>query len=309
MNIPSFFLLLENMMSLSHLSLVLLVMAIWGFSFVVISLGLAEISPLMLCLVRFFFTCFPAIFFVARPLAPFRLVMMYGLVVMALQFSLLFIGMKTGMTAGLASLVMQVQVFFTMILAVLFLNEKINVWQVLGALVAFFGLGIIGFNMGVQGSLLGFLLVFIAAGMWGYGNMLTKKLGSINMLSLVVWGSLFAWPPMLLMVVYVEGAQSIIVATQHLSWTLVGAIVYMVLPNTLFGFSVWSWLLSRHPIITIAPFTLLVPVAGMLSAVWILNEPLQTWKMWAAAFIVLGLCIHLWAPSKNKICYDLESKG
>lgn len=124
-------------MRLHHIALAIMVVAIWGFNFVVIKVGLKEIPPILLCALRFFLAAFPAIFFVKRPDVPLRMVVVFGLVMFSLQFALLFSGMYAGTTAGLASLVLQLQVFFTVLLAVIFLAEKPSVWQIVGALVSF----------------------------------------------------------------------------------------------------------------------------------------------------------------------------
>lgn len=283
-------------MQLFHILLALLVVIVWGFNFVVIKVGLEEISPLLLGFARFFLTSIPAVFFIKRPAAPFKMVIWYGLVMFALQFSLLFIGMYAGITPGLASLLLQLQVFFTVLLAMIFFGEKLRPWQIVGALVSFAGIAFVAMNLGGSITVSGFLLVIGAAASWGAGNVISKKIGKVNMVSLVIWGSLIAWPPLLLISFIMEGADIVFYTFQHITWLSGGAVLYITYLSTLFGFGVWSWLLHHHPLGTIAPFTLLVPVFGILSSVLVLGEPLQSWKIFAALLVIFGLCINLLVP-------------
>ncbi len=283
-------------MSLRHLSLVLVVVLVWGFNFVVIKVGLQEIPPLFMVFLRFFFTSIPAVFFIKRPAVPLHLILQYGLILFALQFSLLFWGLSEGLAPGLASILLQLQAFFTILLAFFYFGEKPNLWQILGGLISFSGIGLVGMNLGGDITLPGLLLVISASFFWGFGNILSKKMGKINMLSLVIWGSLVAWPPMLLVSYFVEGGDAIANCLKNFSWTTFGAVFYIVFLATWFGFGVWNWLIQRHSLTIVAPFTLLVPIIGILSCVLCLDEVLYTWKLLAAILIISGLCINVLGP-------------
>jgi O-acetylserine/cysteine efflux transporter len=279
-----------------HLLAALTVVTIWGFNFVVIKVGLKEIPPILLCALRFTFAALPAVFFIKRPAVPWAKLVQFGLVQFALQFALLFGGMKLGMSAGLASLALQLHVFFTISLAVLFLSERPNVYQLWGAALAFTGIGVVALNVGGDVTVLGLLCVLSAAVCWGLGNLISKQVGKVDMLALVVWGSLVAPLPLLALSLMVEGPERIAYSLTHLSWQGVASVAYLVYPTTLFGFALWSWLLSRYPVASVAPLTLLVPIVGMASAAWVLGEPLQSWKLLAALLVMAGLCINVLGP-------------
>jgi O-acetylserine/cysteine efflux transporter len=281
---------------LHHIALAIMVVAIWGFNFVVIKVGLKELPPILLCALRFFLAAFPAIFFIKRPDAPLRMVVVFGLVMFSLQFALLFSGMHAGTTAGLASLVLQLQVFFTVLLAVIFLAERPSVWQIVGALVSFSGIGLVAANIGGEVSAYGLILIVAAAATWGVGSLISKKLGKVDMLALVVWASFVAWPPLLVLSFFLEQGSWNIGVISHISWLTIGAIGYMVYPVTLLGFGAWSWLFSRYPAATVAPFTLLVPIFGFGTSTLVLGEPLFQWKINAAILVIMGLCINLFGP-------------
>ncbi|BCA96639.1 O-acetylserine/cysteine exporter [Legionella antarctica] len=283
-------------MPIPHLLLTLLVVVIWGLNFIFVKLGLEEISPLLLCAVRFFLASIPAVFFVKPPGAHFRIIALYGLVMFALQFSLVFMGMHAGMTAGMASLIMQVQVFFSMFFAVLFLGEQPSISQIAGALVAFMGIGLVAMHFDTNVSLPGFILILAAAATWGVGNLITKKIKTTNFVAIIVWGSFVACLPMFLLSFIFEGPQRIAASYHHLTWQGIGSLLYIVYASTWVGYGIWNWLLGRYSVGMIVPFTLLVPVVGILSSMLLLGEPFQLWKLNACLLVISGLCINILSP-------------
>jgi len=278
-----------------HFLFALAMIAVWGFNFVVVKVGLEGLPPIFFCFARFFLASLPWVFFVKRPQAPFRWLFAYGLIMFALQFSILFIGIRAGVSAGLASILLQVQAFFSILLAILFLGEKLTAWQVVGGLVAFLGIGWVGVNIGGDVTMSGLLLVTAAAALWGGGSIISKKMGKINMAALVVWGSLIAWPPLLAVSLFLEGPE-ILSAIERLSWTSTCAVFYIAYLSTLFGFGIWNWLISNYPVSKVSPFTLLVPIVGMGSSALVLGEELQYWKLLAGVLVIGGLCLHLLGP-------------
>jgi len=280
-------------MQFLHLALAILVVVIWGFNFVVIQIGLQEIPPLLLCFSRFFLTSIPAIFFVKRPQIPFKMLLLYGLTMFVLPFSLLFIGMHAGLSASLASLLLQTQAFFTIFLALLFFKEKMHLLQSIGACIACLGMLIVGLNLGQSITLSGLILVISAAFAWGLGNITSKKIGKVNILSLVIWGSLIAWPPLLAASLLTTGLDKVLYTLKHLSYLSGGAVLYITYLSTLIGFIIWSFLIRHYPLGTVAPFTLLVPIIGFISSFFVLGEPLEAWKIIAGLLVILGLAINI----------------
>lgn len=276
-----------------HLFLTLLVVIIWGINFIFVKLALIEISPTLLCALRFILASVPAIFFIKPPKAPFKVVVSYGLIMFALQFSLVFFGMAAGMTSGMASLIMQTQVFFSMFFAAILVGEKTNVWQLIGALVSFTGIGLVALHFDANITFLGFICILAAAATWGFGNLITKKTKQISMIALVVWGSFVAALPMSILSLFWDGPHAIYSNLQQLSWLGISSVFYIVYLSTWVGYGVWNWLLSRYAVGSIVPFTLLVPVVGVISSIIILGEPFQLWKLAAGLLVISGLFINL----------------
>lgn len=276
-----------------HLLAAIGIVAIWGFNFVVIKLGLKDLPPLLLCALRFTLAALPAVFFVKKPDVPFGTIVTYGLVMFGIQFAFLFGGMNLGVSAGLASLTLQLQAFMTIGLSAWLLGERPSRFQISGAVLAFSGIALVAGNVGGDVSALGLSAVVLAALAWACGNLLAKRMGKVNMFALVIWGSLVVPIPLFVLALLVEGPERIVESLSHLRWSSIGAIAYLVYPTTLLGFAVWNRLLGLYPAASVAPLTLLVPVFGMASSVVVLGEELQAWKVMAFFLVILGLCVNL----------------
>ncbi len=281
-----------------HILLALIIVAIWGVNFAIIKLGLRQVSPLALGVMRFVLAAVPWIFFVPRPNVPLRMIVAYSFLIFALQFGFLFTGMAVGMSAGLASLILQLQVFFTIGLSMVVLGERPTLWQLAGAILAFCGVALVAFNVGGDVTLIGLVLLVAAAASWGGGNVVSKRISQqalVNVFGLVVWGSLFAVPPLVAVALIID-RQAFLDSFTHLDWVSAGSIAYIVYLSTLFGFAAWAGLLGRYPVSTVAPFTLLVPVFGFFGSAVLLGEPLQGWKLIASSLVIAGLCLNLFGP-------------
>jgi O-acetylserine/cysteine efflux transporter len=283
---------------LRHLLLAVAVVAVWGTNFVVIKLALAALPPLMLGFLRFALALLPAVLFLRRPAVPWRKLAAYGVLIGAGQFALLYLAIDGRIAPGLASLVVQTQVFFTISLAMLADGERMRAYQWPALALAVAGIAVIAAHTGGDTTLTGLLLVLCAALAWAGGNQVSRSMGRVDMLAMVVWSSAFALPPLFLLSWCFEGparwAQGLAAATPGV-WA---AVVWQAVGNTLFGYAAWGWLLARHPAGTVAPLALLVPVFGMGASAWWLGEALPAWKFIAAALVLAGLAVNLFGPRR-----------
>jgi O-acetylserine/cysteine efflux transporter len=280
-------------MSPRDLLLALVVVVAWGVNFVVIKVGLHGVPPMLLGALRFALAAVPAVFFVKRPNLPWRWLIAYGATISLGQFAFLFSAMYVGMPAGLASLVLQAQAFFTLMFAALFLHERFRLPNVVGLLIAAGGLAVIGMQGGSAMTLAGFVLTLCAACSWALGNIVTKKVGQVDLVGLVVWGSLIPPLPFLALSYAFEGPQRIVAALSGLSATSIFAIVYLAFIATLIGYGLWSRLLSRYPASQVAPFSLLVPIVGLASASLFLDEKLSEAQIAGALLVMAGLAVNV----------------
>ena len=277
------------------IALALGVVVIWGLNFIAIKWGVAEIPPFLLTALRYVGCAFPAVFFIRRPKVGWPILVAYGLTVGVLQFSFLFTAMRLGMPAGLASLVMQMQVFFTMGLAVLFLGERPTGIQVGGAALALVGLGAIGSEHLGGAVLLPLLMTLAAAFFWGLSNIVTKRAGKVDMLAFVVWGALVPIAPMLALSLVFEGPQALL-GLVSASPAAIGSLVFIAYGSTLIGYGIWAVLLGKYPASLVAPFSLLVPVVGFAAAYLILGEQVSQLEVLGCVLIFVGLMLNVFGP-------------
>ena len=278
----------------------LIVVVIWGLNFVVMKWGLTTVSPLLLCALRFVAASVPLLLFVPRPRnLPWAMLVAYGLAQGVGQFGLLFTGMRLGMPAGMASVVLQTQAFITLLLAAAFMGERPQRWQWWGLVIATLGLLAIGSAHGhtaADMTLAGFLMTVGAAALWAVSNLLTRhaaRYGAYEPVPFIVWSSLFPVLPLLLLSAWLEGGWGAIqVQLAGVGWRELAVVGYLAALSTLVGYGLWTRLLQRYPASTVAPLSLLVPVVGLLSALLLLGErPLpQQWL--GTAGVLLGMCIN-----------------
>lgn len=283
-------------MPIKDLSLALLTILVWGVNFAVIKVGVSGVPPMLLGALRFLLAAFPAVLLVRPPGVPLRLYLAYGLLISVGQFALLFTAIRVGMPTGLASLVLQSQAFFTLVFAAFFLGERWHAHQLAGLALAGGGLALIGSSHGQSMPLLGFGLTVAAACAWAGGNIVSRTIarhGPINQLAFVVWSSLVPIVPFLLLSAWLEGPAAMSAALAGLEGKTVAAVAYLAWAATLFGYAVWTWLLSRHPANRVAPFSLMVPLVGLSTGWIVFGEALQPVHFAGGALLMAGLLVNL----------------
>jgi O-acetylserine/cysteine efflux transporter len=283
-------------MGLIDIALLVLVAAVWGFNFVVIKIGIANFPPILFSALRFLFAALPLVFLLPRPNISWRLILGIGFVLGVVKFSFLFIGMDIGLSAGLASLLLQSQAFFTVMLAAVIYADRPRPVQILGILVAFAGMAVIAVTVDGGFTTVGLALALAAGLAWAVSNMLMKKVGSVDMLALMVWVSLVPPVPLAIISLATEGLERDIAALSALSWQGLSAVAYIAYIATIFGFGVWGYMIRKHGVSTVAPFSLLVPVFGMSSSALVLGESFGPVRIVGAGLVVCGLVLTALGP-------------
>jgi O-acetylserine/cysteine efflux transporter len=285
------------LMQLPDLFQALLIVVIWGVNFVAIKWGVSDVPPLLLGALRFSMAAAAGLVWVRKPNLPWRWLTLYGLTVGVGQFAGLFCAIKLGMPAGLASVVVQSQAFFTLAFARLLLNERWQRAQLLGMLLAAAGLVLIGVSRDANMSLLGFGLTLFAACSWAISNVVVRCIGDagykVEPLGLVVWSSLIPPLPFLLLSLWLEGGARDLDAMRHFSWEAFCAVAYLALAATMLGYGLWSRLLTRYPANIVAPFSLLVPLVGLLVSAILLGEHLTLLQAGGSALLLAGLLVNV----------------
>ena len=287
-------------MNTKDLVVALMIVVIWGVNFVALRLGLNGVPPMFLVFTRFVLSAIPAVFFIKRPNVPFRYLLAYSAFTGVGQYSLLYGALKLGMPAGLSSIVMQMQAFFTLGFGVMLIGERVRPQQVAGVLIACAGLSLIALNFKLASGVVPLLMVVGAAMSWGLGNVFTRMASKaaptgekMDMLAFTIWASLIPPIPMLALSLLIEGPGQIGAALAHVTWTTVAAALYTAYLSTVFGFVAWNKLIAKRGAGTVAPFSLLVPFFGLLSTALALGERITPTALLAGGLILLGLAVNV----------------
>ena len=279
-----------------HFLLAFAVVAVWGTNFVVIKYALAHLPPLLFAALRFTLVLLPAMLVLPRPAVRWQNLAAYGLLIGVGQFGLLYVAMNGHISPGIASLVIQVQVFFTIGLSMRVTGERVRPFQVVALTLASCGIVVILRHTDGTTTLVGLLLVVLAALSWALANIAAVRGAPANMLAYVVWASAFAIVPLFALSLAIEGWDAALAGVRAADLATWGAVAWQAWANTLFGYVAWGWLLARHPAATITPLALLVPVFGIGASALLLGESLPAWKLTAAALVMAGLALNLLWP-------------
>ncbi|MEJ5113180.1 EamA family transporter [Erwinia billingiae] len=281
-------------MKLSHLLLAILITAIWGINFSVIKIGLSSVDPFILAGIRFTLCALPALFFIKKPDVPWRYIIGYGLVFGIGLWGLVNLGIKAGLSAGIASLLLQFSAFFTILLGSVVFKESLTRYQIAGFALASTGLLSIVFITDGSVTFSGTLLVLAGAIAWSIANIIIKHSATKQIFAFLVWSSAFSPLPLFLLDWLVNGSNGYTALVSHVDYRAVLSILFQVYPNTLFGYWVWNSLLKQYPISTVAPLSLLVPVFGILGSMAIFGEAISSLKILALLLIISGLVVGLY---------------
>ncbi len=272
-------------------ALAILVSAVWGVNFVVIHVGLDSMSPLLFCALRFAVAALPAVLLVGRPKVPWRWVIATGVALGVVKFSLLFAGMAAGLPSGLSALVLQSQVVFTLVFAVVLLRDRPGPRRLAGVALSGAGIVLIASQLGLDRPVGAFLLVIAAGAAWGLANIAMRRAQATDMLNFMVWVSAVATPPLLVLSLAVDGPAEVWHTLRGLDLTAAGAIAYIAYLSTLFGFGVWGRLIARYDAATVAPFAALAPVFAIVSSALLLGERIHWYDAAGGAAILGGVLL------------------
>lgn len=285
-------------MKIQHMILAVIVAALWGFNFVVVKLGLSDFPPFLYGAGRFIIAALPIIFFIKNvKLPPWHILAGIGFFMGFLKFAFMFSGIYMGMSAGVASLILQSHVFFTVLLSTLILKTRLTIIQVSGIAVAFCGIVLMGIEMHAQSTLLGFTLLVGAALSWSIANIFYKKAGQVDMIGVTVWTSLIPPLPMLFASYWFEGDLPTVASLGTVSSTGWLCLLYTSCASTLIGATLWGILLRQYDAPKVAPYSLLTPVFGITSAWLVLGEAISSYTMLSCILVFFGLLINQLSPT------------
>jgi O-acetylserine/cysteine efflux transporter len=265
-----------------------LVAIIWGANFVVIDEGLKGFPPFLLLTARFLLVAFPLIFFVPKP-GPWRQILWIGAFMSLGQFTLLYLALHLGMPAGLASLLVQAQVICTIGISRVVLGEHPTRQQFLGVVIGLVGLAVLVIGHGSHTPLGPVAIVIGACVCWAIGNVMSRRAQISSGFGLTVWSAVVVPVPAHALALVINGPHELGHAVAHVGWLTIGSTLYTVLGASLFGYGAWNSLLSRYPVGSVVPFTLLVPVTGIATAWIVLAQQPTLTEMLGGLVLLIGV--------------------
>jgi O-acetylserine/cysteine efflux transporter len=274
-----------------HTLLALLVVVIWGVNFIAIDAGLADVPPLVFLALRFVLVSIPAIFFIKPPGIGWRNVVLIGSFLSLGQFTLLYLSLSLGMPPGLASLLLQTQVVLSVIVSAVLLRERPTRRQLAGILLGMTGLAIVVIGHSYAAPWLPVVILLLAALSWAIGNVLSRRARVASGLSLVVWSGLIVPIPSLALALVVDSPPVVWESLTHLSVAAILSTLYTAVLASLVGYGIWNTLLSRYPTSAVVPFSLLIPVVGIIAAWLVVNEQPSLTEIVGGAIMLAGLAV------------------
>jgi len=284
--------------------LALLATFFWGSGFVAIQIGFDYFPPLLFVALRFILSAFPLILFVKRDDIEWKWILSIGLTLGVLFYGCWYIGMYLGMPAGMASLLLQTQVIFAALLALVLLKEIPTFQQKLGIGVALVGVTIIGSEISQGGDLVAFTVIMGGAFFWGVTHILMKSAKPKSQVRLMIWVSLVPPIPLLLLSSIFETGQ--ISAIQNMGWEGFAVLIYTGLFGTIIAFSIWGRLLKTYSVAIVSPFSLLIPIFAMSLSALLLDETFSVVRVIGCITVFLGLIIVVMGKSIHSFIYKRE---
>ncbi|TYP82708.1 EamA family transporter [Blastococcus xanthinilyticus] len=267
----------------------------WGLNFPATALALEQFPPLFMVALRFALVGLPAVLLIPRPPVPLRWLIGVGTGIGILQFAFLYAGMAAGMPSGLASLVLQASAPFTVLIAGFWLHERLSARQLAGVGLAVLGLAAIAVHRAQTAAWLPVVLTLCGALGWAIGNVCSRRAQPPNAFHLTLWTAAIPPVPMLVLALVVEGpdriGRSLSTAFTTAALPSVLGLLYVVVVATLLGYGIWNTLLSRNPSNVVAPFSMLVPVVGVLASWLAFGETLDPVELVAGGFVVSGVLV------------------
>jgi O-acetylserine/cysteine efflux transporter len=292
-----------------HVALAVLVAAVWGLNFVVIELGLEDFPPLLLSSLRYLLASLPLLLIGGRAGIPWKWILAVGGAIGVVKFSLLFVGMDVGMPAGLASLVLRVQAFFTVGFAIVLLGERPRPAVAAGLALATAGLALVASGLDGLATPAGFALVIGAAAAWGIGNVAIKRAAPADPLRFMTWICVVPPLPLLALSLAFEGPGRVGDALAGIDLGGIAAVAYIAFAATTLGWGLWAFLLRHYSAGTVAPFSLLVPVFGLGFAALLLGEAMTVRTVIAAVLVVAGVLLTQRAPQISPHIAGIRSRA
>jgi len=279
--------------TIGDILMALTVPLVWGMGFVFAKGAIDHFPPILLMAFRFLLTALVLVWFVPIPRG--NLINLFGVAIVAaaIQYSLTFTGLQ-GLEAGLAALIVQLEVPFLVLLGAVLLGERPALQKWFGIGLSFLGVALMTQQDALAGSLVSVVLVVLGCFVWALGQVMVRKLRDITGLQVTAWIAVFATPQLFFMSYIFEKNQMTAIQQADLSvWITV---IYLGLIMTCLGYYMWNSLIRTHDVGRVAPFLLLLPVFSVLGGMLFLGEQPSLEKFLGGFVILMGVAVITLGP-------------
>jgi O-acetylserine/cysteine efflux transporter len=279
--------------------LAVLVPCLWGFGFVIAKPVMGQFPPILLNGLRWSLTGLLMFWFFPFPKKAFKKLLIISFIGCTIQYSLTYSGLNM-IDATSATLFIQAEIPFGILIAFLILGERPSIKNIVGLIIAFIGIIILTGSPNLEGKILGVTILLLGALFWSFAQVLAKPISEeIGGLTLTAWLGIFAGPQCIIASFIFEGNPIYYLSNADLkAWMVV---IYLALAMNVLGYSIWYHVLSKHPVNYIMPVLLLFPVTGLLTAIFLLGESPTTFAYIGGSIIVCGVAIILFNINKTNI--------
>lgn len=271
------------------LAFLIVINLIWGMNLIASKIGVGYFPPIFFTAMRFL-----AVIAFLIPIIKLHRGQMHNLIAATaltgpVAFAFLFVGLEKAEDASTVAIATQLGVPFSTLFSVWLLGETIRWKRRLGIALAFGGIVIIGFDPRVIDYWEGLALVVISCVFSSLGLIFVKRLRDVRPLELQIWTAIIGAPVLLLVSFTLETGQ--MESVRAASWHGWAALSFTVLLSSLVAHTGWYYLISRYPVTSLSPVTLLSPLFGMFFGVTLLNDHLTPRMLVGAVITLIGVLI------------------
>jgi O-acetylserine/cysteine efflux transporter len=190
---------------------------------------------------------------------------------------------------GALAIAGQLGVPFALILAVLFQGERIHWPRLTGIALALGGVAVLVFDPAAAHEGPALALTALSSLIWAIGSLIQRRLRGVPVLTLYGWIAL--WGTIGLGGAAITFEPRAVAALPALPLSTLGWIAFSAIGSTLGGHGALAWLLQRHPVTTVTPFTLAAPVISVFTAAWYFGTPVTMIMLLGGTLAMAGVAI------------------
>jgi O-acetylserine/cysteine efflux transporter len=275
-------------------TIAIVVQILWAVGFTLGKPVVAHFPPLLMMGMVYGVTALCLARYIPRIATPFWRLFLLTSLIAPIQAYFIFSGLKD-LPASTAILVLQTQAPFTILFGWLILGERPSLLRLGGMSVSLIGVAIVAGAPEAASSWWPLLLVLIGSACWSAGQAAARGKVLDEGPTLIAGIALCATPQALIASLFLEHGQ--IEAITSASLGLWAVFLVFSIGGFVTAYSLWYGLLRRYRVDQVIPFTLLMPILGVISGGAILGESVSAMELLGGIVILIGLSVVIWSKS------------